>query len=90
MEKCKVICYRNLFKRVALILESSQLSIKTFFKALKLLGVLMEATEIECILANMIYKGYIRGYIAHEKGVLVLSKRDPFPIAAVMSPQEVE
>ena len=50
----------------------------------------MEATEIECILANMIYKGYIRGYIAHEKGVLVLSKRDPFPIAAVMSPQEVE
>jgi len=35
--------------------------------------------ETECILANLIYNGYIKGYLSHTNGVLVLSKKDPFP-----------
>lgn len=39
----------------------------------------VDIDEIECLLANLIYKGSIRGYIAHEKRILVLSKDKPFP-----------
>lgn len=43
----------------------------------------IEADEVECFLANMIYKGYIKGYIAHERGIVVLSGKDAFPGAGV-------
>ena len=43
----------------------------------------VDIDEIECLLANSIYKGNIRGYIAHYKRILVLSKDNPFP-----SPQQ--
>lgn len=39
----------------------------------------VDIDEVECVLANLIYKGKIRGYIAHEKRMLVLSKEQPFP-----------
>ena len=40
--------------------------------------------ELECTLANLIYSGYLKGYIAHEKRILVLSKADPFPSARLL------
>ena len=38
--------------------------------------------EAECLVANMIYKGFMRGYISHEKQMVVLAKTDPFPSLA--------
>ncbi|KAK3942158.1 COP9 signalosome complex subunit 12 [Diplogelasinospora grovesii] len=35
--------------------------------------------EVECFLANMIYKGLMKGYIAREHGKVVLSKNGAFP-----------
>lgn len=35
--------------------------------------------EVECQVANLIYRGYVKGYISHSKRVLVLSKKSPFP-----------
>lgn len=35
--------------------------------------------EAECLLANMIYKGFMRGYISHEKQMVVLAQNNPFP-----------
>lgn len=35
--------------------------------------------ETECILANLIYSGHIKGYLSHTNGVLVLSKNNAFP-----------
>ncbi|GAC93831.1 hypothetical protein PHSY_001396 [Pseudozyma hubeiensis SY62] len=35
--------------------------------------------ELEWLLATLVFKGYVKGYIAHERGVLVLSAKDPFP-----------
>ena len=37
-------------------------------------------------LANLIFSGYIKGYIAHEKRVLVLSKAATFPTARLQRP----
>ncbi|KAI5287463.1 COP9 signalosome (CSN) subunit [Ascosphaera acerosa] len=33
-----------------------------------------ERDEVECYLANMIYKGLMKGYISRERGIVVLSK----------------
>ena len=35
--------------------------------------------HVECIAANLISKELMKGYIAHEKQIIVLSKADPFP-----------
>ena len=84
MEKCKTVCYRNLFKRLSLVIQKNQMPLGVPQKALDSMGMRMDIDEIECVLANLIYRGYIRGYIAHNKRYLVLSKRDPFPVAAVI------
>lgn len=35
--------------------------------------------EVECIVANLISRGLTKGYISHEKRMIVLSKENPFP-----------
>ena len=35
--------------------------------------------EAECLVANMIYKGFMKGYISHEKQTVVLSATNAFP-----------
>jgi hypothetical protein len=85
LEKCKTVCYRNLFKRVHLILEKSQIPLDQVATTFKWLGMPIDLDEVECILANLIFRGYVRGYLSHAKRVLVLSKRDPFPTSAVIA-----
>lgn len=35
--------------------------------------------EAECIAAGMIYRGFMKGYISHEKRMIVLAAKEPFP-----------
>ena len=52
----------------------------TVRKALHLAGLTeVLAEEAECIVANLIYRGYVRGYISHEKQMIVLAAKDTFP-----------
>ena len=85
LEKCKTVCFRNLFKRIHYVLERPQIPLGHIAHALAWLGTPMDLDEIECILANLIYRGYVRGYLSHTKRILVLSKRDPFPVSAVIA-----
>ncbi|KAG0636759.1 hypothetical protein HOY80DRAFT_325228 [Tuber brumale] len=39
----------------------------------------VEIEEVECLLANMIYKGLMKGYISRERQTVVLSGKEPFP-----------
>jgi len=84
LEKCKTVCYRNLFKRVHKIIDNHQMSLNHVAKVFKWLGMPIDLDEIECILANLIFQGFVRGYLSHSKGTLVLSKRDPFPTSVTM------
>lgn len=84
LEKVKILVYRNLFKKIYLVSnKSTQLKLATFEAAFAWLGVPIDKDEVECILANLIFKGLLKGYISHQKATLVLSKKDPFPTAAV-------
>ena len=39
----------------------------------------MSLDEVECITASLIHHGFIKGYISHEKSMVVLSKKSAFP-----------
>ena len=86
LEKVKILVYRNLFKKIYLVQnKSTQLKLHLFQKAFAWLGCPTDMDEVECILATLIFKGLLKGYISHQKQTLVLSKKDPFPAAAVFT-----
>lgn len=53
-----------------------------FHTALTVVGLKVDIEEAECLVANMIYKGLIKGYISHERQMVVLSKANAFPRVA--------
>ncbi|XP_038658784.1 PCI domain-containing protein 2 isoform X2 [Scyliorhinus canicula] len=80
LEKLKIITYRNLFKKVYLLLRTHQLPLDAFLVALNFMQVEdVDIDEVQCILANLIYMGHIKGYISHQHQKLVVSKQNPFP-----------
>ncbi|KAA0722689.1 PCI domain-containing protein 2 CSN12-like protein [Triplophysa tibetana] len=80
LEKLKIITYRNLFKKVYYLLKTHQLPLDAFLVALKMMKVEdVDIDEVQCILANLIYMGHIKGYISHQHQKLVVSKQNPFP-----------
>ena len=63
-----------------LIRQTHQLDISLFVKCFHWMGMRdVDSEEVECILANMIYEGKIKGYISHAHNKLVVSKKDAFP-----------
>ncbi|KAF2189205.1 hypothetical protein K469DRAFT_701814 [Zopfia rhizophila CBS 207.26] len=42
-------------------------------------GQVLEDDEVECMIANMIYKGLLKGYISRERSMVVLNKKGAFP-----------
>jgi hypothetical protein len=79
---------RNLFRTVFLINEKkTRIPVEEFRRAM---GFSMagrdggmkrevEPEETECLLAGMIYKGLMKGYISREKSMVVLSNKEAFP-----------
>lgn len=56
------------------------MDIESFLTALKFAGETeMTIDETQCIVANLIYEGKIKGYISHQHNKLVVSKQNPFP-----------
>jgi len=81
VERLKLLLYRNLFKKTYIILgKNSKMPVNTFQTALKVGGEIMDIEEVECIIAVLIDKGCIKGYLSREKAFLVLSNANPFPV----------
>jgi len=87
LEKLRMSVYRTLFKKVHAIhgetadaAKANQVSLAKFQTALAWCGAEdVDLDEVECIVANLIFRKFIKGYISHKNRVLVLSKADPFP-----------
>merc|ERR1719474_324225 len=80
LEKLKIITYRNLFKKVFLLMGNHQIPLEAFTTALKLMGEQdVDNDETACIIANLIYEAKIKGYISHQHQKVVVSKKDAFP-----------
>jgi len=79
LEKAREICIRGLFRRVWLASEKgTRIPVSMFHAALQIAGQDVPSEEAECLVANMIYKGYMRGYISHEKQIVVLANTNAF------------
>ncbi|KAI9495023.1 hypothetical protein BDB00DRAFT_815534 [Zychaea mexicana] len=80
VEKAQNIAMRQLFRKVYVHLDNNpRIPISTFQAALKISGIEVDIEETEWMLANMIFKGYMKAYLSHEKMFAVLSKANPFP-----------
>ncbi|KAK4684132.1 hypothetical protein P7C73_g6068, partial [Tremellales sp. Uapishka_1] len=80
VERAREVCLRGLFKKAWIASDkSSRIPIETFRIALELHQVEVDAEEVECMVANMIYRGFMKGYISHEKQMVVLAKNNAFP-----------
>lgn len=80
VEKLKIIAYRNLFRRVYLHENNHLIDISKFQAALHTMGQTdVDSYETQCIVANLIYEGKIKGYISYQHNKLVVSKQNAFP-----------
>ncbi|ETW84096.1 hypothetical protein HETIRDRAFT_415809 [Heterobasidion irregulare TC 32-1] len=80
LEKGRELCIRGLFRRVWVASQkSNRIPVALFHSALNISGMEASPEEAECLVANMIYKGYMKGYISHEKQMVVLSNMNAFP-----------
>lgn len=86
MERFQLILMRNLLKRTQVLVVKEQglhqIDTLVFQKALNLNSLLTKQDysldQTEFVLANLIYQGFIKGYISHEKRKVVFSKNAPF------------
>jgi len=92
LDQLKTIAYRNLFRNIILIYQSAveeekktRVSMEIFQKSFEensedlQIGETDTEEDVKCILANLIFNRYLKGYISHERNILVLSPKDPFP-----------
>ncbi|KAH7916232.1 hypothetical protein BJ138DRAFT_1139900 [Hygrophoropsis aurantiaca] len=80
LEKARELCIRGLFRRVWVAAEKgTRIPVSMFHCSLRISGINVAQDEAECLVANMIYKGYMRGYISHEKQMVVLASTNAFP-----------
>ncbi|CAG0919718.1 unnamed protein product [Notodromas monacha] len=65
LEKLLTMTCRNLFKKIFLLFNSHQIDILLFERALRFLGMEdVDTAETQCIVANLIDEGRIKGYIS--------------------------
>ncbi|KAF9782252.1 hypothetical protein BJ322DRAFT_1075075 [Thelephora terrestris] len=80
LEKSRELCLRGVFRRAWISSsKGNRMPIRVFHAALAVSGVELPVEEVECLLANQIYKGFMKGYISHEKQMVVLSNVKAFP-----------
>lgn len=92
LERGRDIALRNLLRKVFLAggfedaagssapVRRTRIPVSEFTAAINLSSQQKtDSDEVECLLANMIYKNLMKGYIAHERGIVVLSKNGAFP-----------
>ncbi|KAI0561088.1 Proteasome component PCI [Gracilaria domingensis] len=79
VENMRPLVFRSLVRRVQTMWMNNKIPLRCIGASLKVCSVDMEGDEVECVLANLIFNGYIKGYISHKVGYLVLSKKNPFP-----------
>ena len=72
------------------MVKSHQIPIDAFVAALRMMKVEdIDQDETQCIIANLIYEGKIKGYISHQHQKLVVSKQNAFPPLAATSWKDI-
>jgi nuclear mRNA export protein PCID2/THP1 len=95
LQRMRLIVFRSLCKkvfrtRVAMKAERPNvLNLDDYRMGLRACEVDLPRSEAECIIANLIFNGYVKGYISHKLGFLVLSTKMPFPELQSVQPKQL-
>lgn len=94
LDKLRTLVYRSLLRAVQVVLDGkTRLRVAMWAAAMSsaggkdasAVGGEVDLVEAECVAANLIALGLVKGYIAHKAGYIVLSNNLAFPpVAAVM------
>lgn len=85
LEKLQAAVQRRLLRRVWAVHaevdppRTAQIPLEWYRRAFEVCGVSIEMDEVECIGVNLIFRRYVRGYIAHRSKIMVVAKTNPFP-----------
>lgn len=85
VEKMRSLIYRSLCQKLYQARKKlgkhdpHKIRLTEYQRSLKLCSFSVSEDEVECILANLIYNGFVKGYLSHKVGFLVLSTKSPFP-----------
>ncbi|KDN44909.1 hypothetical protein K437DRAFT_236263 [Tilletiaria anomala UBC 951] len=80
MERAREGCLRTLFRQVWLAKDrNTRLPLEVLHRALTWVGLELAIEETEWYVATLIHKGYMKGYISHERQMVVLSAKEAFP-----------
>jgi hypothetical protein len=94
LQRMRLIVFRSLCKkvfrtRVAMKAERPNvMNLDDYRMGLRACGIDLPRNEAECIIANLIFNGYVKGYISHKLGFLVLSTKIPFPELQSVQPKQ--
>lgn len=77
--KMKTLVYRTMIRQVGYMINQIKLPLDYLVLSMQLGGVDAHRDEVECMLAVLIHQNFIKGYISHKVGFLVLSKKNAFP-----------
>ncbi|ODQ80533.1 hypothetical protein BABINDRAFT_160804 [Babjeviella inositovora NRRL Y-12698] len=93
VEYLREYCLVKLFKRTLLVTGKHQLPVSALQVTLEYSQThrsrdkdeefVYSLDRVECLLANLIYKGKVKGYMSHQNRVVVLSKTNAFPLQVV-------
>jgi len=73
-------------KQLSDLTGSVQIRLPHLQAGLRAAGLDVDADEVECLLANLVFRKMIRGYISHKPPVLVLAKAGAFkPLPEVLA-----
>eukprot|EP00290_Baffinella_frigidus_P012367 CAMPEP_0180162356 /NCGR_PEP_ID=MMETSP0986-20121125/29173_1 /TAXON_ID=697907 /ORGANISM="non described non described, Strain CCMP2293" /LENGTH=404 /DNA_ID=CAMNT_0022112821 /DNA_START=62 /DNA_END=1276 /DNA_ORIENTATION=- len=78
LHKLTLCVYRTLFKKAHAVVGKSQVKLEVLVAAVRAVGGEADPEQVECMLANLIHQGLVKGYIAHKQQTVVLKKEDPF------------
>ncbi|CAM9154842.1 unnamed protein product [Ascophyllum nodosum] len=73
MEKCLMLVYRNLVRKIVVATEVFKLPLGLVQFAFLKMEHERDVDEIECLLANLIFRNLVKGYIAHKAKFLVIA-----------------
>jgi COP9 signalosome complex subunit 12 len=81
VERTRLLVVRQLFRKIWTILGTpSRISIEVVKRGLEVsMQSLIDVEEVCCLVVNLIDRSYMKGYLSHEKQIIVLSNKDPFP-----------
>jgi hypothetical protein len=79
LEKLRLAATVTLLRVVCRADGSTKVPLSLMARAMTHVNEDASMDRVECIVANLIYQGYVKGYISHTHRILVLSPKNPFP-----------